>query len=392
MKNFNQFLKIQESEVQDPKSEVQDPEVTTLKKILDPTQKDLPTFVNTLKSVNFKNNTKVQEFIKAASNEDKIEFSSNAVPISASNLWPSQSEIGVKQSILDLIKITWGPERQIFELKQLLNPPATGVQLADPANPNGSPIFVANVGKKYWVVDGHHRWSKAFMANPETIMSCYVFTPYSSSVDIIQILKAFHLAIAKNKGESKTQDSLNPNLLTKGYDSKEYILQVANDPGNKKEFETMLNIWKEKFPEIDSAEKLADHLQKNVVLIQEKNPEKILGIKTPRPGMPQTGSSDDQENIETDFKIPAINYIPKTESKVKNFSNFMKTNEDHSDVETEIEKINSTGENTWIRLDKLKKLMSTYTDKESIDHVQRAITWLEKNPYQDRKNNNFGWD
>ena len=107
--------------------------------------------------------------------------------------------------------------------------------------------------------------------------------------------------------------------------------------------------------------------------------------------MPQLPAGNKLKNIETELQQGEINVY--SESKIMNFNKFMKINEDvYEDVEKEIEEINSTGENPFIRIDKLKKLMKEYSDPESIEHIQRAITWLEKNPHQDRWNNNFGWD
>ena len=49
-----------------------------------------------------------------------------------------------------------------------------------------------------------------------------------------------------------------------------------------------------------------------------------------------------------------------------NFGKFFNINENaYDEIEKEIEEINSTGENPYIRIDKLKKLLKIHTDPET---------------------------
>ena len=194
--------------------------------------------------------------------------------------------------------------------------------LADPSGKN--PVIVAKVPAKsggkemYWVIDGHHRWSKGFMANPETELGCVVFEP-KSKIDIVQVLKAFHLAIFNitsnylDDEERKPKHFKGENLLEKSVDYvKKYVVENAQDE--------MLEVWKKNIKEIVSKETLAEHIGKHVTMIQEKMPTKLIGSQTPRIVMPQTGV--DLENITKDLQVPQVNILP--ESKViKTYEKFI---------------------------------------------------------------------
>lgn len=120
--------------------------------------------------------------------------------ISVKNLFPTQSQIGLKDSIGYVAFIK--PENVLFPLKGA-------------ANFGGESILTAN-GK--WILDGHHRWSQTYILNPEATIPCLDLT--LSENDEKEILKVVQLAIASTygaivmKSANAESDIFNESIIT----------------------------------------------------------------------------------------------------------------------------------------------------------------------------------
>jgi hypothetical protein len=314
--------KIYENEDQDQdqkqaQGQAQSDEKVKMAKELIKTERNLGTFINKFGSI--ANDPKVQRFLEAAGDLDKI-VSEEAV-ITAISLIPSQQEVGLGNSVADLIlNPSWDStgDKTDNELNLILGD--SPVRLTDK---NKNLIVVAKCPgttsdeDKYWVIDGHHRWSRAAVANPGVKLTCIVFEPAENSgLDIIGVLKAFHIANFKIKKESPTEPLSGANLLA--CDDNE----IKNFINDSEKSDNKLKIWKEK-------RKVEDW--KGVTSIILENRKKLADIRnaapidksstpTPRNVMPQVA---DPKTTATEFKTPKINVvISESDRIIKSYQKF----------------------------------------------------------------------
>jgi len=124
-------------------------------------------------------------------NDDKFPYTSTTIPVM--KLLPTQNEIGFDQSVMNLLTDQYG------SLDSFLKGNADV----------GGPI-VTYAGK--YIIDGHHRWSQVFAANPFAKLE---------SLDIAEkpgfahtdMLKVVHGAIAAQLGQVPAADPKGVNLL-----------------------------------------------------------------------------------------------------------------------------------------------------------------------------------
>ena len=129
-------------------------------------------------------------------------------PISVSKLLASQNEVGKKQSLSNVCKgvnatwdgINWGDPKWLMKAMK----PGAIIRFSNP-------LLGAKTSDGSVVLDGHHRWSQAFMVNP----SCKVNVVFAnaSSLSADQTLKAVHLAILAKTDQSNTKSAEGGNLF-----------------------------------------------------------------------------------------------------------------------------------------------------------------------------------
>lgn len=234
---------------------------TTGKKLEKSFDQSVPDFVDTLRKVI--KDEKVQAVIDLGG--DALQY--NESPLSVKNLRPMQTEIGFDQSVKNLLTDQYG------SLESMLGKNA----VADV----GGPIVVYG-GK--WIIDGHHRWSQVFVANPDAKIPALDIN-MDPDLEPADILKSIHIVIAKIKGEVPSSNPKGINIL--GEPPSENIVREKVDEnlsdGAKK-------LWMEylggKSKNIN--ENLAKYLHKNLVSLSKIKP----GDGAPgRKDMPQTDAT-----------------------------------------------------------------------------------------------------
>jgi len=306
---MKKFRKINEAEVQDTEQpspeqksqgQVKSDKVETAKELIK-SEKNLATFLAKFGSV--ANDEKVQRFLEVTGGLDKI-TSKEEPGIAAVNLIPSQQEVGLGNSVADLIsnpKYDSTGEKTDSELELILGD--ASVKLTDKG---GNLIVVAKCPgttskeDKYWIIDGHHRWSKAAVANPNVKLTCLVFQPAEgSNLDIIGVLKAFHIANFKIKGESPTEPLSGDNLLN-CEDKK-----IEDFVNNTEKSEKKLQVWKNKTEATDWKGVTKILLENRKKLADARNKAPIDSTTpTPRTSMPQVG---DSTKVKSEFETPKVN-------------------------------------------------------------------------------------
>lgn len=141
--------------------------------------------------------------------DKKIAGGGGAADIPLSGLKASQNEVGMKQSLANVLQgknatwdgIDWG---DVDWLVAAMKPGAT-ITFADA-------LLGATTSDGDVVLDGHHRWSQATMVNPDGNVNIILSKAGGLSAD--EVLKAVHLAILKKTGSAQTKSASGGNLFS----------------------------------------------------------------------------------------------------------------------------------------------------------------------------------
>ena len=239
-------------------------------------------YVNLLKK--YQSDKKVLAILKAGLTDGKPsdeKFNVTNASYSAKDLKPTQNEIGAEESLKNILTDQYG------SLDGFLKGNATFPD----------PIITYN-GR--FVLDGHHRWSQVYAANPDAKIQAINVV---GKIDPKDILKAVHTAIAVDSGETKTLSAnlKAGNLLAFSPEKvKSYVSENLTDKARK--------VWADNGVESDNA--IANRIVANVkTMLDKSKPEEWAPS---RDSMPQPGVSN-SEKWGVDMKAGKVNLItPKT--------------------------------------------------------------------------------
>jgi hypothetical protein len=246
----------------------------------------VPAYVQLLQK--YSSDPKVMAVLKAGRtdgqpNDEKFDVESTT--IAAKDLKPTQNEIGAEESLKNICTDQYGSLKSFLE-----------------GNANvGSPIITYN-GE--FVLDGHHRWSQVYAANPDAKLKA---VNVIGKLDPKNILKAVHAAIAVDAGATKTRpaDLKAGNLLD--YTSQKtygYVMDELQDNARK--------VWGEFGYDDDT--QIAKHIVKNVSIMIKKSKPEVWAPK--RDFMPQPGDSG-SEKWDVELKQGNVNLIRPSKSDAK---------------------------------------------------------------------------
>lgn len=91
----------------------------------------------------------------------------NTTQVSIQNLHPTQNVIFAKKSLAPILNGKWKIDGYEYAVDALLGSESPELEMGDP-------IVVCNVGGTDYLIDGHHRWSKAYAFNPMAKMKAHV--------------------------------------------------------------------------------------------------------------------------------------------------------------------------------------------------------------------------
>jgi hypothetical protein len=211
------------------------------------------------------NDAKFRAAIRSLSDKNKVNSKNLNVPVV--NLTPTQNEVDVDKSLKFPLTSASSARMALFcfEPIRILN----------------SPIVTAANGK--YVIDGHHRWSQIFSINPKCKMAAIDLTDIKNPINA---LKSTQLAIASGKDKDGKDITSIPFATVQGKnllkisesDLKEYVAKTIKDD--------VLQVFKEFKSSLDTKEKVADYIWKNVNQLQKRH-QPIEGAPG-RGVMPQT--------------------------------------------------------------------------------------------------------
>jgi len=252
---------------------------------------DLPIeqFVSQFKNV--ASDSKVKAILRAGLKDGKPDDEKNSFnlkTLSVDRLHPTQNEIGFNQSLLAILK----------QYKSFPNVDKGGSLdkiLQGDAVQIGEPIVTLN---SEFIIDGHHRWSQTYVANPDATMKCIdLKMPDMKPEDV---LKVMHMAIASIVGSLPLAEAKGTNLLTANEtEVKEFIIENLEDKA--------LALYKE-HKQLNTKEEVADYIWKNVKQMQTHN--EPSSDAPSRNYMPQT---DDAEGWADALAKGVVNYIEPKE-------------------------------------------------------------------------------
>ena len=255
----------------------------------------VPAYVSLLQQ--YSKDPKVMAVLKAGRkdgqpNDEKFDVSETTIAVK--DLKPTQNEIGAEES-----------------LKNIMTDPYDSLETFLKGNADVGGSIITYNGE--FVLDGHHRWSQVYAANPEAKLKAINVTGKLEAKDI---LKAVHTAIAVDAGETKTiAANLKAGNLLDFTSQKTYgyVMDNLNDKARK--------IWGKYGYDDDTV--IAKHIVKNVsTMIKRSKPEAWAPKRDSMPQPEKSGS----DNWGVALKQGDVNLLkPKTkdanESVNKNLAN-----------------------------------------------------------------------
>ena len=107
-------------------------------------------------------------------------------------LHPTQNVIFAHKSLDLILNGKWKMPGATFAVDVLLGDEKPQVEMGDP-------IVVCNVGGVDYLIDGHHRWSKAYAFNPSCSMKAYIINEAFKDADEVLKFAQGTLTVLKNK-------------------------------------------------------------------------------------------------------------------------------------------------------------------------------------------------
>jgi len=234
---------------------------------------------------------KVQAILKAGltdgdPNDEKINYAKTRLPVL--NLLPTQNEIGFDQSIKNILT------DQYKSLASILDGNADV----------GGPIVTYN--SKY-VIDGHHRWSQVYAANPKAKMEALNI---EGDLKPTEILKLVHAAIAAKMGKVPGANPKGINILDG------VTMKQVQDAVNANLTPEAEKLYKEK-KKLDGKEAIAKYIFGNLQQLIRKNkpvagaPGRINMPQTDADNQPAVGKLNLLQKGIVNFKEPASKDVQK---------------------------------------------------------------------------------
>ena len=299
---------------------------------------DVSSFVDQFKAI--ASDPKVQAILKAGATDgnpedEKVTYAKGNVAVKG--LLPTQNEIGFDQSIANILTDQYG------SLKSILGGSANV----------GGPIVTYN-GK--YVIDGHHRWSQVYAANPNATMENL---DIKGDLPPTEILKLVHAAIAAKVGKVPSADPKGINILD-GISEKQVL-----DAVNSKLADKAKTIWDENGQKDNNA--IAKHIYDNLKQLISKN--KPVAGAPGRKDMPQTDVDGDATGKLGLLQKGMINFKDPKSSDIKNdqpvkemkrlqqLAGIISLNEEEEATDAEIDKAMQSG-------------LSALKDTSSLDEIK----------------------
>ena len=142
-------------------------------------------------------------FTNGSNEKEVLKVSITPTEVPVAKMFPTQKEIGTDGSLKNILTGTH-PKGSVDYTDYF----AGGVVKSMPGP------FVYQDGDKYYIIDGHHRWSQTYCLNPQASLKCNVLVA-NTSLSPEEVLKNFQAAIAV--------DPARQGLGTKGFEGENFF-------------------------------------------------------------------------------------------------------------------------------------------------------------------------
>lgn len=178
-------------------------------------------------------------------------------------LHPTQNVIFAHKSLDLILNGKWRMPGATFAVDVLLGDEKPQVEMGDP-------IVVCNVGGVDYLIDGHHRWSKAYAFNPSCSMKAYIINEAFANADEVLKFAQGTLTILKNKSPiNNAQPSNDINL----YDiTPQQLSGLVNASLNREVLEHIRNLPVTKGI-VNDPSTLVSYLWSNVRILRQYAPK-----------------------------------------------------------------------------------------------------------------------
>ncbi|WWT39393.1 hypothetical protein [Microcystis phage Mel-JY01] len=202
--------------------------------------------------------------------------------ISADDLRPTQNVIGFAQSLDDILTDKFGSLKSMLDGKAKFPTPLVTY--------NGE-----------YIIDGHHRWSQSYVANPEVKLDCF---DLRGKLEPLEMLKVIQLAIAADVGQIKIAAAKGVNLLIATEDEvKTNVMNKLTDNALELFVDKGIGTTKDD---------VANYIWNNVKNMQKSNAP--IQNAPDRTVMPQTDISPNYADI---LKKGSVNFINPKKKDIK---------------------------------------------------------------------------
>ena len=245
---------------------------------------DMPSFVSIMQKLI--QDPKVQQILSSGSKDDVLPTEVAEIPLV--DLFPTQNEIGFTESVSNLFLAKFPG------VYKMITGPVVTVK-----------DYIVTYNGKY-IIDGHHRWSQAFVANPTNKISSIDIKGNRNPKDVLKIVQ---LVIASTSKNIPMSDAKGTNILTL---NPQAIQTLVNEQQFTQE---ALSEWKKaKFTDEKS---IRDHITKNLKLLSD---HKAIKGAPARDFMPQTDHAGGPEGLKDKLNTGAVNWNLAA-TQTKNVSN-----------------------------------------------------------------------
>jgi hypothetical protein len=233
---------------------------------------DVPEFV--IKMRTLIKEPKVQQLLQSGAKDDVLPTAPAAIPLMS--LLPTQNEIGFNESVSNLFSAKFPG------VSEMIKGPVVTVK-----------DYIVTYNGKY-VIDGHHRWSQAFVANPENKINAVDIKGNRSPKDILKIVQ---LVIASSSNDIAMSTAKGTNVLTL---NAEQIQELVN----KQQFtRTALSEWNK--AGFTDETQIRSYITKNLNSLTTHKP--IKGAPA-RDYMPQTDAAGGPGGLKDKMNSGKVNW------------------------------------------------------------------------------------
>lgn len=242
---------------------------------------------------------------------EEVKYEAKEANIPVSELYPTQSEIDIVNSAkwVKADMLNKGAIKAIFTEK-------------DFGKNFGCPVLVYNDNKKYWIIDGHHRWSQVALLNPEGGLACLVINGKEKVQDFLKVTQGAMASVFANRklnnapatklpvGEAKPGNNIFGQAL-KGDNLAKCIKEKLEE---QKTGDLLVEKLKEQGVKVENVDDVANLVKSNRDKMVE-NKQVPENWAAPRPVMPQTDQGgvkgEKDEKVSPDVDGTALNKISK---------------------------------------------------------------------------------